>query len=156
MWILWKMRLWKCEFSEKCRIENVNFVRNEIFKMWIIWINEDFCTSVGIWAWGFGRVGDKRFSYPLISTKRDDKSLICYNSGDNRFYSPTDKIIIWPLQKIRFLSSRLTGKITLLGKITYGRRSGIRSVNVRTSERKRRILLIRHHVSAHFGEETGL
>ena len=35
MWILWKMRFWKCEFCQKCEFENVNFVKNENLKMWI-------------------------------------------------------------------------------------------------------------------------
>ena len=35
MWFLWKMRLWKCEFCQKCKFENVKF-----------WINQDFCPSV--------------------------------------------------------------------------------------------------------------
>ena len=37
MWILWKMRLWKCEFCEKWDFENMNFVKNETLKMWILW-----------------------------------------------------------------------------------------------------------------------
>ena len=36
MRILWKTRLWNCEFSEKWGFENVNFVKNEILKMWIL------------------------------------------------------------------------------------------------------------------------
>ena len=35
MWILSKMRLWNCEFCQKWDFEIVNFVKNEIFKMWI-------------------------------------------------------------------------------------------------------------------------
>ena len=56
MWVLWKIRiwkcefcekwefenmnfgkmtLWKCEFCEKWHFENVNFVKNETLKMWI-------------------------------------------------------------------------------------------------------------------------
>ena len=27
----------RCELSEKSRFESVNFVKNEIFKMWILW-----------------------------------------------------------------------------------------------------------------------
>ena len=34
---LWKKRLWNCEFCEKIDFENVNFVKNEIFKVWILW-----------------------------------------------------------------------------------------------------------------------
>ena len=34
MWILWKMRLCKCEFCEKWDFENVNFMKNETLKMW--------------------------------------------------------------------------------------------------------------------------
>ena len=30
IWILWKMRLWNCEFCEKWDFENVNFMKNEI------------------------------------------------------------------------------------------------------------------------------
>ena len=30
MWILWKIRLWKCDF------ENVNFMKIETLKMWIL------------------------------------------------------------------------------------------------------------------------
>ena len=37
LWILWKMRFWKCEFCEKCDFENGNFVKNEILKLWILW-----------------------------------------------------------------------------------------------------------------------
>ena len=37
MWILTKMRFWKCEFCQKWGFENVNFVKNEILKMWILW-----------------------------------------------------------------------------------------------------------------------
>ena len=37
MWILWKMRFWKCEFCEKWDFDNVNFVKSEILKMWIWW-----------------------------------------------------------------------------------------------------------------------
>ena len=36
MWILWKMRFWKCEFCEKWDFENVNFVKNKTLKMWIL------------------------------------------------------------------------------------------------------------------------
>ena len=35
IWILWKMIFWKCEFCEKWEFEIVNFVKIEIFKMWI-------------------------------------------------------------------------------------------------------------------------
>ena len=37
IWILWKMRLWNCEFCEKWDFENVLFVNNETLKMWILW-----------------------------------------------------------------------------------------------------------------------
>ena len=37
LWILSKMRLWKCEFCEKCDFENVNFVKNATLKLWILW-----------------------------------------------------------------------------------------------------------------------
>ena len=37
MWILWKMRLWNCEFFEIWDFENVNFVKNEDLEMWILW-----------------------------------------------------------------------------------------------------------------------
>ena len=37
MWILWKMRFWKCEFCEKWDFGNVNFVENKVLKMWILW-----------------------------------------------------------------------------------------------------------------------
>ena len=57
MWILWKMRLWKCEFCEKWDFKNVNFVKNWDFKnvnfgkndisgMWIFGQNVDCCPSV--------------------------------------------------------------------------------------------------------------
>ena len=36
MWILWKMRLWKCELYEKWDFENVNFMKNETLKLWIL------------------------------------------------------------------------------------------------------------------------
>ena len=52
MWILWQMILWKCEFCEKWYFEIVNFVKNEILKLWILrkwyfqnvnfWINCEF------------------------------------------------------------------------------------------------------------------
>ena len=32
-----KMRLWKLWILKKCDFEIVNFVKNEIFKMWILW-----------------------------------------------------------------------------------------------------------------------
>ena len=31
------MRFWKCEFCVKWDSENVNFVKSEISKMWILW-----------------------------------------------------------------------------------------------------------------------
>jgi len=37
MWILWKMRLWKCEFCENWDFEIVNLVKNDIVKLWIWW-----------------------------------------------------------------------------------------------------------------------
>ena len=37
MWIFSKMWFRKCEFCQKWHSENVNFVKNEIFKMWINW-----------------------------------------------------------------------------------------------------------------------
>ena len=37
MWILWKMRLWKCEYYEKIDFENVNLVKIETLKMWILY-----------------------------------------------------------------------------------------------------------------------
>ena len=37
MWILWKMRLWKCEFCENWDFRIVNFVKNETSEMWILW-----------------------------------------------------------------------------------------------------------------------
>ena len=36
MWILWKMRFWKCEFSEKWDFETVDFLKIEIFTMWFL------------------------------------------------------------------------------------------------------------------------
>ena len=33
----------KCEFCEKWDFENVNFVENEIFEMWIFDVIDDFC-----------------------------------------------------------------------------------------------------------------
>ena len=49
------MRFWKCEFCEKWDFENVNFVENEILKMWILrkirlW-NCEFCEK-----WDFQNV----------------------------------------------------------------------------------------------------
>ena len=57
MWVLWKLRIWKCEFCEKWDFEVVNFVKkwefeivnfdkNEIFGMWIFGKIKDFCHSV--------------------------------------------------------------------------------------------------------------
>ena len=88
MWILWKMRLWQCEFCEKwdfANVENVNcvknwdfksvnFVKNEIFKVWIF---EDFCPSVRdslcsniayyvVNMWHFPRKDIWIFSWPLV------------------------------------------------------------------------------------------
>ena len=40
LWILWKMRFWKCAFCEKWGFENMNFVKNENLKMWILWTRE--------------------------------------------------------------------------------------------------------------------
>ena len=37
MRILWKMRFQNCEFCEKWDFRNVNFVKNEISEMWILW-----------------------------------------------------------------------------------------------------------------------
>ena len=31
------MRFWKCEYYEKWNFENVNFVKYEILKLWILW-----------------------------------------------------------------------------------------------------------------------
>ena len=36
MWILWKMRLWKCEFYENWDFIIVTFVKNEISERWIL------------------------------------------------------------------------------------------------------------------------
>ena len=60
---VWKMRLWKCEFCEKWDFENVNFVKNQTLKLWILlklrfWKCE-FCEkwdlqNVNFWInWGF-------------------------------------------------------------------------------------------------------
>ena len=38
MWILWKLWFWKCYFCEKCDFENVNFANNAILKQCISWI----------------------------------------------------------------------------------------------------------------------
>jgi len=46
-----KMRLWKCEFCEKWAFENVNFVKNEILKMWILW-------KIRFWKCEFGEKWD--------------------------------------------------------------------------------------------------
>ena len=63
MWILWKMRLWKCEFCQKWDFENVNFVKNETLKLWILskmrLCKCEFCQkwefqNVNFWTnWGF-------------------------------------------------------------------------------------------------------
>ena len=37
MWILWKLRLWKCEFCEKLVFENVIFFKIGTLKLWILW-----------------------------------------------------------------------------------------------------------------------
>ena len=63
MWILWKMKLWKCEFCDKWDFKknvnfvkneifkNVNFVKNEIFKVWIVGlIDVIFATTVARFA----------------------------------------------------------------------------------------------------------
>ena len=62
MCILWKIRLWKCEFCEKWDFENVNFAKNEILKLWISWKvrfskcefsdKSDFCPSVNFANYG--------------------------------------------------------------------------------------------------------
>ena len=39
--ILWKMKLWNCEFYEKWDFKIVNFVKNDILKLWI-WEKWDF------------------------------------------------------------------------------------------------------------------
>ena len=36
LWILWKMIFSECEFCQKWYFQNVNFVKNETFKMWIL------------------------------------------------------------------------------------------------------------------------
>ena len=55
MWILWKMKLWKCDFCENWSFENVNFVKNETLKLWILWKmrlwNYEFCQK-----WDFHNV----------------------------------------------------------------------------------------------------
>ena len=53
MWILWKMRVWNCEFWRKCDFEIVNFEENETLKMWILWKmifwNCEFCEKIRFW-----------------------------------------------------------------------------------------------------------
>ena len=43
-------KLWKCELCEKWDFENVNFVKNDILKMWILWKmrlwNCEFCEKI--------------------------------------------------------------------------------------------------------------
>ena len=42
---------WKCEFCEKCDLENVNFVKNEILRMWILWKMRFWeCEFCGKWV----------------------------------------------------------------------------------------------------------
>ena len=36
LWLLWKLRFWKCDFCEKCDFENATFVKNGLLKC-------DFC-----------------------------------------------------------------------------------------------------------------
>ena len=48
MWILWKMRFWKCALCEKWDCQNVNFVKTETLKMWILSKNE----ILKIWIFG--------------------------------------------------------------------------------------------------------
>ena len=36
MWILWKLRLWKCELYDKWDFENVSFVKNGTLQLWIL------------------------------------------------------------------------------------------------------------------------
>ena len=54
MWILWKKRLWNCEFCEQWDFQNVNFLKNVTLKMWILSILRfwkcEFCEK-----WDFER-----------------------------------------------------------------------------------------------------
>ena len=70
MWILWKMRDWKCEFCEKMRlwncefcekwdVENVNFVKNEIFKLWIL-------SKMKLFHWGKCHSIEKRSAHLML------------------------------------------------------------------------------------------
>ena len=70
MWISWKMILWKCEFCEKWDFEIVNFVKNEIFKLRILWKlwfpNCEFLDELRIFApvWNSNlQIGGKDSSY---------------------------------------------------------------------------------------------
>ena len=64
MWILWKMRLWKCKFSENWDFENVN---NEILKLWILWNMRlwkcEFCQK---WDFQYANFCDKLRIFALV------------------------------------------------------------------------------------------
>ena len=50
MWILWKMRLWKCEFCEKMRIWNCEFYQKWGFDNVNFWINSEFLPQCGLYS----------------------------------------------------------------------------------------------------------
>ena len=56
MWILWKMKLWNCEFCEKWDFQNV--------KLWM------FCHSVSLFYW-FSRIETNVFIYRRVKKLRN-------------------------------------------------------------------------------------
>ena len=109
MWILWKMRFWKCEFCEKWDFENVNFVKNVLLKLWILWkmwFSEcEFCKNwdfqnVNFWInWGFLPQYDLHiYIYFFVQMKSREKCVL----------TDPDSPSICLLPAIRFLNSLST------------------------------------------------
>ena len=98
LWILWKMRLWNCEFCQKWDFEIVNFVKNKTLEMWILSSN-----SV---AW----ISFSRFSGTFALLSKVKGCVSCHFRSSHRhsltstshlqqFYSTVNKFRV-PLKKI--------------------------------------------------------
>ena len=126
MWILWKMRLCKCEFCEKWDFANVNFVKNETLKMWILWIMRLWIWNCEFYFWhktyaikGFKRVGWAETASDL------DQTLVLFNAvhmmvtsvskmANPRHFSPNCWPWLLPLASIFLVNFCPTGLVFLV------------------------------------------
>ena len=114
MWILFQIRFQNCEFCEKWDFRSVNFVKNVISEMWILWKIE----ISEMWI-----LWKSRFQKCKFCEKCTLKMWILWKKWGFEIvnFVKNEILKMWILWKMRFSRCDLFDELCILARVLFGK-----------------------------------